>query len=188
MDIIDCIKGRRSVRKFSDEKISYDDVMELIELGTYAPTAQNKQPWGFLIIQDKEELKRLSDIGKKDILKKIDQLPHYKDYKNWFRDSEYNLFYGAETLVVIFSNKNSAWYKEDATLAAENIILAARGKNIGSCWIGFGEDIFRKDEIKKEYNVPDDYVVVAPLILGYLTREPSLPKRKKPLIFKKSEL
>ena len=157
----------------------------MIDLGICAPTGQYRQPWGFVIIQDPEEIKRWSDIGKVDILSRIDDLPAYKKYINWFKDPDFNLFYGAKNLVIVFGDKSSPWYIEDSCCLAQNMILAGFSKGIGSCWIGFGQEIFNREDFKKEYNIPESYVSVAPLILGYMGSKPKPPKRKEALIFSK---
>lgn len=185
MEVLECIKNRRSIRKFSDEKISYDELKELINVGICAPTAQKKEPWAFLIIQDKEELKRISDAAKEDILKNIDNMPQFKTYEKFFNDPEYNLFYEAENLIVIYGDTSTQWYKEDCSLLAENIILAAFSKSIGTCWIGFAEPILNSEIIRKEYKIPDNYKVVAPIILGHMKYTPKPPERKEPVIFSK---
>ena len=65
------------------------------------------------------------------------------------------------------------------------MILAGFSKGIGSCWIGFGQEIFIREDFKKEYNIPESYVSIAPLILGYMESKPKPPKRKEALIFSK---
>lgn len=185
MDILECIRSRRSVRSFTDQELTYDEIMELIDLGMCAPTGQYRQPWGFLIIQDPEEIKRWSDIGKEDILSRIDDLPAYQKYINWFKDPDFNLFYGAKNLLIVFGENTSPWYIEDCCCLAQNMILAGFSKGIGSCWIGFGQEIFNREDFKKEYNIPESYVSIAPLILGYMESKPKPPKRKKALIFSK---
>ncbi len=183
MEILECIKNRRSYRKFSDKKLEYDIIKGLLEISVCAPTAQMREPWGFVIIQDKKELKEISNIAKRDILEMIDDLPHFKKYEEWFRDPEYNIFYDAENLVVVYGDKSAHWYKEDCSCVTENIILAAFSKGIGTCWIGFGEHILNKLEIKEKYGVPESYEVVSSLIMGYISKESKPPKRKHPIIF-----
>ena len=57
---MELIKIRRSVREFTDEKISDDDIKKIIEAGICAPSAMNQQPWEFIVINDKEILNKLS--------------------------------------------------------------------------------------------------------------------------------
>lgn len=187
MDVLECIKNRRSIRKYSDEKLKYDTIRDLIESGICCPTAQMREPWGFVIIQDKEKLKELSDMAKIDILERLEELPQFRAYEKFFADPEFNIFYESENLLVIYGDTTSQWYKEDCSALAENIILAAFSQNIGTCWIGFAEYILDSKEFREEYNIPDDYKCVAPLILGHMKYNPKPPKRKEPIIFSKTE-
>ncbi len=183
MNIIECIKSRRSVRRFTDEKLEYDKIKELIDVGICAPTAQMRQPWGFVVIQGKDKLKEISDKIKVDSLKKLEKLPHFQKYEDWFKDPEYNVFYESENLLVIYGDSECHWYKEDCCCLAENIILAAFDQNIGSCWIGFAENYLETDEFKEKYDIPKQYKVVSSLILGYMEKLPKPPTRKEPIIF-----
>ena len=54
MELDDCIKGRRSVRSFTDEPVSKEEVQAILEAGTWAPTGMNRQPWKFVIIENKK--------------------------------------------------------------------------------------------------------------------------------------
>ena len=187
MEVLECIKSRRSIRKFSDEKLKYDTIMNLVEAGICCPTAQMREPWGFAVIQDKEELKKLSDAAKIDILDKVEELPHFKAYEKFFADPEYNIFYEAENLLIIYGDTTSKWYKEDCSALAENIMLAAYSQNIGTCWIGFAEYILNSREFREKYDIPANYEVVAPLIMGYIKYYLKPPKRREPIVFSKKE-
>lgn len=186
MEVLDCIRNRRSVRSFTDKKVEYDTIKELLEISSCAPTAQYWQPWGFVVIQDKEELKRLSDKGLEYIRANMDNLPHFHKYTDLFDNPDYNLFYDAQTLVIVYGDKDSHWYMQDCSLFTQNLILAAFDKGIGSCWIGFAEEILENDEFRKKYNVPDNYSIVAPMILGYIQKDQKPPKRRAPIIFNES--
>ncbi|WP_101773293.1 nitroreductase family protein [Peptostreptococcus faecalis] len=185
MDVLECIKSRRSVRKFSDKKLEYDTIKNIIDAAVCAPTAQMREPWGFLVIQDKEELKAISDVAKEGIKKEIDTLPHFKKYEDWFNDPEYNVFYGSENLVVVYGDSDAHWYKEDCCCVADNIMLLANNEGIGTCWIGFSEIILDTPELKEKYNIPQNYKPVASLIMGYMDRTPKPPRRKEALMFSK---
>ena len=60
------------------------------------------EPWGFVVIQDKEEIKKLSEEIKKHLVEDFDEFPYLKQYKNWVENPKYNVFYDAETLVYRF--------------------------------------------------------------------------------------
>ena len=64
MDILECIRTRRSIRTYTDRPISEETLRELIGLGVKAATGSNEQPWGFAVIQDKDEIQRLSEETK----------------------------------------------------------------------------------------------------------------------------
>ena len=67
IDLKECILTRHSVRKFNNEKLSKEVVMDMLETSVKAPTATNSQPWAFTIIQDQDLLQEISTSGKKDV-------------------------------------------------------------------------------------------------------------------------
>jgi len=71
----------------------------------------------------------------------------------------------------------------DCSLAAQNIMLAAYEKGIGSCWIGFATALGNSPDIKEMLNVPGDYNLVAPLVLGYPRKNHAAVPRKEPVMF-----
>ena len=64
MELNECIKGRRSIRAYTAEPVSKEQINAILEAGTWAPTAMNRQPWNFIIIEDKKLLKLISDETK----------------------------------------------------------------------------------------------------------------------------
>ncbi|WP_031513853.1 nitroreductase family protein [Desulfofalx alkaliphila] len=184
MELVEAIKSRRSVRRFTDKSVDDAIVQELIELAAWAPSASNQQPWGFLVLKDKDELKSLSEQAKKDWLADMDRYPHMHKYRKIMEDENYNIFHNAGTVIVIYGNTDTAWYIYDCSLAAQNLMLAAHDRGLGTCWIGFAHRILDTPEFKEKYNIPKKYSVVAPLILGYPEKEPGDgPPRKELLIF-----
>jgi nitroreductase len=65
------LKQRRSVRKYQDTLVSNEIVKEMIRESTFAPNAGNEQPWKFIVVNDRQWLKRISDESKKNILARI---------------------------------------------------------------------------------------------------------------------
>ena len=78
-----------------------------------------------------------------------------------------DIFYGAPAIVFIFTTPNCLTPVEDASLAAENMMLAAKSLGLGSCWIGFARALGQDPECLKELNVPADHQLVASIVLGY---------------------
>ena len=75
MSIISCINERRSIRSYKDEPISEKIINELLELGTKAATGFCYGAMGFVVIQDKEEIKKLSEEIKKHLVENFDKFP-----------------------------------------------------------------------------------------------------------------
>ena len=185
MDTIKCIETKRSVRAYTDEVISDEIMNQLIELGTKASTGSNMQPWGFVVIQDKDEIDKMSEAIKEELLKNLEDYPHLKQYKNWLENPNYSVFNHASNLLIIYGNKESYYYREDCSLCAANIMLAAHSMNIGTCWIGFAEYYANTPEFKKKYHVPENFDLVCTMSMGYTKVDLNPPKRDKAIIFNK---
>lgn len=159
MEINQAIHTRRSVRKFTPEIVSKETVNQLIDAAVQAPSAMNKQPWAFSVIQDKNLLKLISDRTKKYLLSIIDQKPYIEKYRNMFLDPDFNVFYNASTLLTIYAKPKPS-SDIDCCLAAQNIMLTANSLGLGTCWIGFAQAFLNTIDIKKEMNIHDNYTVV----------------------------
>jgi len=183
MNILDCINSRRSVRSFTDQTIPPDVIDQLITLGTKAATGSGNQAWGFVIITDKMEMKSLSDEIKKYLLENFDQYPYLHQYEGWLNNVDFNIFYKAPNLLIIYGDTTSQWYVYDCTLAAGNIMLAASEYELGTCWIGFAHLFCNTAAFKSKYNVPDHYDLVCPMVIGYTKGQLAPPTRKPALIF-----
>lgn len=182
MELIDALYARRSTRNFTEEPIDKKIIEALIEGATYAPSALNTQPWAFSVIQDKALLKQISDETKRYLLSILETSPYLEGYKTAFSNPDFNVFYNASTLLTIYSKPISPNPACDCTLAAQNIMLMAHDKNLGSCWIGFAQLFLNTPEMKEKLNIPKDYHIIAPLVLGYPAQKKNPPSKKKPEI------
>lgn len=183
MNVIECISTRRSGRTYTEEKIPQDVISELIVLGTKAATGSNQQPWGFVVLQDQQEIDQLSEKIKKDLLDKIDDFPHLKQYENLMTNPKYHVFNHSSCVLIIYGNTDSSYYEKDCTLAAANIMLAAHSMGIGTCWIGGSEYMLNTKEFKEKYHIPLNYDLVCPMSMGYQEKKLNPPVRKEPVIF-----
>ena len=93
MDIIECINSRRSGRIYTDELISEETMTNLIELGTKAPTGSGLEPWGFVIIRDKEEIDSLSEMTKKFITENLERYPYLQQYSKWMTNPKFHVIF-----------------------------------------------------------------------------------------------
>jgi nitroreductase len=83
-------------------------------------------------------------------------------------------------LIIVFGNKNIPSTVIDCSMAAQNMMLAAHSKGIGSCWIGNAIPALMDEEILKELDAPAGYKAVAPLIFGYPKGKIIMPERIEP--------
>ena len=183
-DIREVIKSRRSCRSYSPEALSRGQIEALIADAVWAPSGSNNQPWRFVVIQDRERLKRYSDTAKKQSLEALRQGPaptaQMKMYENFLTDPNSNIFYNASTLVVIYGDNSSRWHVYDCSMVAQNLMLLAAADGLGSCWIGFAHNILSSDAVKQELGVPAEYGLVAPIILGHWAQDgprPEVPRK-----------
>lgn len=94
------------------------------------------------------------------------------------------MFYNAPCLLLIYGDSRAHFHAIDCTLAANNIMLAAREFGLGTCWIGNAEIVINTAEFKADYGVPEHYQGVASLIIGYPKAAVPAGKRKPAVIFK----
>jgi nitroreductase len=179
MELSDAIRSRRSVRKYKSDPIPEQTIKELLELAAWAPSGMNTQPWLFVLVKGNDYLKDLSDRSRAFILAQMEDAPALKNYRSLLSNPDFNIFYGAPMLVLIFGSKNAFTYTNDCSMAALNLMLAAWDRGIGSCWIGFARGYCGAPACMKELNVPEGYELVAPVILGYPAVPPGQVARKE---------
>jgi nitroreductase len=185
MKFHEILQQRRSVRKYLEKEVPMDIIHELIKEATFAPSAGNGQPWNFIIVNNKEMLKRMSDESKKNILNRINSNPgdYAEKYRKMLENESFNVFYNAPCLIIILGKSDHKNLLVDCALAASYLMMSATARNLGTCWVNLGTEIYDKDMID-ELGLPEDQKIVAPIILGYPEIIPSMPNRKEPKILK----
>lgn len=183
MKLNEIIRGRRSVRAYEDRPVPGEVIRELIDLGIHAPTSLRMQPWSFVVVEDKTLMREWSDRTKEFLLGQMADNDNLKSFKGLMENKDFNIFYNAPCLLLIYGDTASNRYVIDCSLAAQNIMLAAFERGLGSCWIGFAMHIGDTAEIKQRLNVPENYRLVAPLVLGYPKGEWPYVARREPVIF-----
>lgn len=143
---MELIKIRRSVREFTDEKISDDDIKKIIEAGISAPSAMNQQPWEFIVINDKEILNKLSE--------------------------KLSVLYAKSSVSIILcmrknNLKSPTRVAQDMSACMQNMMLEATHLNIGSCWIGTYPDPNRMLPLSTILQIPSDIEPFCGLVLGH---------------------
>jgi nitroreductase len=179
MDLLQAIRGRRSVRVYRPDAVERPEIEALIDAAIQAPSAINQQLWGFVVIQDRALLKRYSDEIKPTVLASLAQSPLPSEFATTLRDPSYHIFHNAPALVVIYATSRDPFATIDCCLAAENLMLAAHGQGLGSCWIGLSQGYF-DHQAKSELGIPPQWQAVAPIIVGHPSETPPVPPRRRP--------
>lgn len=179
-NVLDLIKARRSIRKYLDKPLSKHSIDTLIEAARWAPSGMNHQPWGFIVVQDKKLIKELSDRSIPYINKLIEENPKLRRYKRRMAEENFSIFYHAPCVIIIFGKKESYSYEIDCAMAAQNMMLTARDMDIGSCWIGMMKALENDEWFKNTFKIPEDYVIVAPIALGYFDKKDAGHVERKP--------
>ena len=184
-EFFELLKIRRSIRDFEDKDVPLKIINEIIEEACMAPSSANGQPWRFIIVNNTDVIKRISDDSKKNIITDIDHNPDspLKKYEATLRDPGFNVFYNAPCLVFIVGPKQVRTLYVDCSLAACYFMFSASARNLGTCWIGLGTRI-QDPALLELIGMPDDHNIVAPLILGYPKGIPDQPERIEPRILK----
>ena len=157
---MELIKGRRSIRRFSKEKIDRKQLETLVEEAVWAPSGSNAQAWQFVVVDDESMLNRLMAL-----LPGVLQAPPALiclciDYQ---RELDRAGKLGVDVLGIM-----------DVSMAAQNIMLAAKTMNLGSCAVkGFNEEVIRMALALPE-NVKPELLV----ILGYPEKPVKAPVRR----------
>lgn len=183
-DIIEVIKTRRCVREYKEDPVSDEDIKFLIDCARYAPSGFNMQPWSFLVIKNKETMRKLSESGKNAMIPLLEPIKDTSkkasNFLVFLKTKGTDMFYNAPILVIILGNKNAPTVDYDCAMAAQNMMLAAHSRGIGSCWIGGVLPALMNDELLKELGAPAGYKAVAPLIFGYPKGRTQMPEKTEP--------
>ncbi|HEX8789403.1 MAG TPA: nitroreductase family protein [Polyangiaceae bacterium] len=182
MNVLEAIQIRRAVRAYTSEVIDEATVRRLLDAAVLAPNAMNEQAWLFSVVQNKDTLKRWSDRAKSLLLDQTSADPKTQHYNPLLIDPNFNIFYDAGTLVVIASKVRGTYTDADCWLAAENLMLAACEIGLGSCPIGFAVPVLNTPQVKKELNLPESAVAVAPIIVGRPRTMSARPPRSAPQV------
>lgn len=178
MDVLDAIRDRRAVREYTDEAVEEAVIVELIETATWAPNSMNRQAWRFVVITDRALLGHVAEQAKAQMLASMEPASEIGRLKDHLARPAFDIFYGAPALVVICATAGDQMAGWDCCLAAENLMLAAHAKGLGSCWIGFAEAWLGQAAGRSALGLAEDARAVAPIILGHPRRQPAAPERR----------
>ena len=146
MEAIDAINNRCSVRKYINKAISIELIDKIIEAGMNAPSANNSQPWEFVVVDDKNLLDKISSLSK---------------YTYMVKDA------GIAIIVCGDSNKSKDYWVQDCSACTENILLACHSLGLGAVWCGVYPREERANELKELFRLPDNLIPLNIISIGY---------------------
>jgi len=163
MDVFEAIRTRRSIRKYQDKAVPWDNMVKILEAGKYAPSAGNLQNWKFIVIK--------SDEKRKAIAKACLQ-------QEWMETAHAYIVVVAEPKKAerYYGSRGARLYTTQGCAAAiNNMLLAAHNLGLGSCWIG----AFDEDEIWRVLGLPEEVAVQAIITIGYADEHPEQPPKHR---------
>ena len=161
MDIIEAILTRRSVRKYTDNRVPEDVVNQLLRAAMAAPSAANEQPWHFVVITDRSIMA---------------QVPSFHPHSHMLKE--------AALAILVVSDPNLELTKGrgvlDCSAATQNILLAAHALGLGAVWLGIYPVEQRMDGMRKLLNMPSRVVPISLVSIGYPDERVHEEDRYKP--------
>lgn len=171
MEAIECIKTRRSIRKFNEDIVEHATVEKIIEAASLSPSWKNTQIVRYNIVEDKKILEEIADNCVLDFefnQKTISRAPELvvvsmiEKRCGYERDGSYS------------TSKEDRWEMFDAGIATQTFCLAAHDLGVGTVILG----IFDEDKVAKAISLPEGQKVAALIVMGYPNQECEAPKRK----------
>jgi nitroreductase len=185
-EVTRAITKRRSIRYYSKMPVPDEVVEKLIETGIHAPSALGLYPWSFIVVKDKEMMQKISDYAKPIVLeglKNAKRVGMTQKYLDMVGEEGFSIFYNAPCLLLVLGKNDAPLADVDCSLCAQNIMLAAYSMGLGTCWIGSGRYLEKNPGLVEELGIPDEYHLVASLVLGYPAEKPEMPARPEPSVY-----
>ena len=163
MDTLECIKTRRSVRKFKDKAVEWEKVVNILHAGRLAPSAGNLQNWKFIAIREEENRKKIAEAALQ---------------QKWMEKAPVHILIIAEPEKAqrFYGVRGERLYTiQNCAAVAENMLLAAHAQGLGACWVS----AFDEDTIRRAVNLPEDAIAHAIIVIGYSDENPVMPPKAR---------
>ncbi len=151
MEVFEAVRTVLAVRSYQDKPVPPDVVRRIVEAGRLTGSSMNGQPWHFIVIENRDTLRRLGELA---------------------RTGPYT---AQAPLAIIVTIERTKFAVSDASRAIQSMVLAAWSEGVGSNWVGF----LGMTEVKSLLGIPDDQDVLAILPFGYPAQARSQGKKKR---------
>lgn len=145
---LELLHQRRSIRKFTEQTISEEQIYNILSAAMAAPTAHNRQHWHFVVVSNRESLNQLSEVHR--YAKMLTQ---------------------ATLCIAVCGDRTHAFWEQDCAAATQNILLAATGLGLGSVWLGLHPNPGPVQTVRNLLAIPDPYVPLNLIALGHPAEE-----------------
>jgi nitroreductase len=157
--LLDMIRSRRSVRRYLPDPVPDEVLQKILEAGRWAPSANNQQPWAFIVVQDEQIRAQVAKHATYYLARRgrVDEAP---------------------LLIVLCAHarrrRSGTPPRQDVSMAAMQMMLEAKALGVGTCWI----DGLERDEIAQILRVPPYLEIIGLLAVGYPAETPPETPRK----------
>ena len=146
MDALDMLFTRRSIRSYTSEPVSDEDLKTILEAGMNAPSANNRQPWHFVVVDDRDKLNAIMEAH---------------PYTRMLAEAPMAIVVCGDTSI------SESFWVQDCSAATENILLAARALDLGTVWCGVHPPEARVKAISALFDLPETIVPLNVIALGH---------------------
>lgn len=148
MELWEAILTRRSIRKFTSQLVSHDLIEKILRAGMQAPSARNKQPWHFIVIQNREMLDKISVVH---------------PYAYMLKEAPLGIVICGDSNIEI----TIEYIVQDCSAATQNMLLAAHNFGLGAVWLGIYPREPRIKALRKLLSIPENIIPVSMIAVGY---------------------
>lgn len=164
---LNLIASRRSHRAYRPDQLTQDQLQAILNAALQSPSAVNRQPWHFTVVQNQELLDEINLAVRENVMQKDASLRSPR-----FADEQFHVFYHAPTVIFIAGDTENKWAQIDCGIAVQNIALAAESLGLGSVILGMPREAFQGDKapaIRKALSFPQNYDFVIGIAIGTAT-------------------
>lgn len=158
MDIFEAIMNRRSIRKFTEENVTDDQITRILEAAMMAPSAGNAQPWQFIVVRDRATQTRVKEIN---------------PYASFAPKAPVGILVCGDLSL----EKFPGYWVQDCSAATQNLLLAVHGLGLGAVWTGIYPMEDRIKGFKALFNLPEHVIPLGYVVMGHPAQHPAAASR-----------